>query len=225
MIRALVFASALVLVGGGAAVAVPGLDPAPRDPVKIMFQQKLGDGVRFTFDSVPFVPANPGWDFGDREAYSCAFMEYMDTTPSVLAYVEFERIDGLTQPNGSPYVIVIDKGDGPETSDGNPPGPGALQTGAACGTVGHGGAVFDGSDHFPHFTTMHPGGLHFLDAATGVEFAALSLTRGECNKAYYSPGNEAGEAILWCHRSPDHPRPEDRSRGRRSHRPSRSEKS
>jgi hypothetical protein len=49
---------------------------------------------------------------------------------------------------------------------------------------------FDGSDHFPHGTAL-------TVARAGTPIAKLRLHRTMCARAYWTPGDEPGEAWLW----------------------------
>ncbi|MGH2659737.1 MAG: hypothetical protein ACRDHS_08755 [Actinomycetota bacterium] len=177
----------------GPALAVPGLDPnwVPAE-FEVITMQKTGDGNHVEFDRLPFVRSLPGWDFGDRQGYVCAFVEYFDNNGELLFVVNFERVEGLTQANGDPYALINDKG-GVEISD-NP----ELDTlkGELCGEPEHVGATYDGSDHFPHYT-QHTPDAPFQFYRNGTAFASLDLRRDECARGYWAPGNEPGEAWLW----------------------------
>lgn len=115
-----------------------------------------------------------GWDFGDRGSYSCAWVEHF-TNGALDFIIAFDRVATAD------YMQVNDR-NGVESSND-------------CGSPDDGEATFDGSDHFPHGTK--------LSFSRGGEiFESLDLSRG-CNSAYYTPGDEPGEAWLWW--DPDGP--------------------
>jgi hypothetical protein len=167
----LTFGMVLTLVGLVAvpAAAVPGPEPGSHN-FAIIFNNLDEHAL---VDEIDFHTAS-GWDFGDRGAYSCAWVEHF--TDGALDFImTFDRVLGVD------YMQVNDRY-GVESSND-------------CGSADDGEAVFDGSDHFPHGTTL-------TFSRDGQVFESLDMFRG-CDSGYYTPGDEPGEAWLWW--DPDGP--------------------
>jgi hypothetical protein len=186
-----VFALAVVMTAGvlvtpGNALYGPDPDWVPSE-FSIVFSGQPPDEPLERFDMLSFVRAT-GWDFGDREGYECATLEYVENG-AVTIEITFERV--LVPGQDANYVEINDRY-GVENSD--PQAPPSPDLGDHCGLpagVGqHHPRLHDGSDHFPHHTM-----LHFMRG--GVEFASLDLMRDDCANGYWTPGDEAGEAWLW----------------------------
>lgn len=186
---------ALLMASMGVAGALPGPEPGSPD-FDLVFVNGTGGPA---FDAIHFARSD-GWDFGNRESYRCAYVEYIQNG-QVLFRVEFERVQVPGEIDN--YVIINDR-NGVETeantdsksrqTSGNgadrKPGPG---TSDQCGLApGSGPAQWDGSDHFPHHT-------HFHFFKNGVEIGSeiLDLHRDDCARGYWTPGDQAGEAWLW----------------------------
>jgi len=143
-------------------LAVPGPEPGGRD-IEISFRDPA---TRKFIDFVEFDTAT-GWDGGGRLAYRCAWVEHF-TSGGLDFSVNFLRTD---------YAAVINDDGITDTGPGN-----------SC-AVPEQQATFDGSDHFPHGTSL-------VFYRGGVEFDRIDLDRG-CARGYWTPGDEPGEAWLW----------------------------
>jgi hypothetical protein len=141
-----------------------------------------------TYESLRF-DLSAGWDFGDRYGYTCAWAEFFQGTDERFE-VHFEnRLD---------YELDVQINDRHGTEDENIPS-GTINS--LCGegvtnpSIAKGGIpTHDRTDHFPHM--IHPGeGVAFYDDGAPLTF--LSLQHAECDKAYWVPGDDAGEAWLW----------------------------
>lgn len=136
------------------------------------------------FDDIMFSVAD-GWDFGDREAYRCAFAEYV--ADGVVQFeVEFER---LHVPGHDASYITINDRYGAETGEGGaPPSPSDI-----CGSpAGAGGAAYDGSPFVP-------GGASLPVYRDGELLTTFTLPPSPAinDETFYSVGNEPGEAYMW----------------------------
>lgn len=198
---------ALLLLGVGVARALPGPEAGSPD-FELVFANGTGD--RTVFDTIQF-DGSEGWDFGDREGYRCAWVEYV-SNGQVLFHVDFERVTVPGQEAN--YIMINDRGgvefegntDGkarqPSQGGGAQkpapgPGPGAVDN---CGLpAGGGAAAWDGSDHFPHHTHFHffKNGAELLRPNVDPALGILPLHREDCALGYWTPGDEAGEAWLW----------------------------
>jgi hypothetical protein len=186
-----IFGLAVVMIAGllvtpGNALYGPDPDWVPSE-FSIVLSGQPPEGALDRFDQLDF-SRSTGWDFGDREGYECATIEYVENGAVVLE-LTFERV--LVPGQDANYVEINDRF-GVEGSD--PQAPPMPNIGDHCGLpagVGqHHPRLHDGSDHFPHHTM-----LHFMRG--GAEFASLDLMRNECANGYWTPGDEAGEAWLW----------------------------
>jgi hypothetical protein len=130
------------------------------------------------FDRIVFQESQ-GWDFGDRTGYKCGWVEFF-VAGNEKFEVHFELAD---------YEFATELNDrfGAELPD--------PEVEALCGDgVQSNFAPDDGSDHFPHM--IHAGdALRFY--SDGEEIASIDLATTDCNGAYYTPGDEPGEAWLW----------------------------
>jgi hypothetical protein len=172
----------LLIFGVGTAQAIPGPDPNDGDDSFEIFITPSADQAP---DRTIFSEAN-GWDFGDRAAYSCAYIEFF-RSDSTLFEITYKAVSDYEGP------LQINDKFGQETVDGD--------SKATCwGSDVAQTFVHDGSDHFPHSTS-----LVFNDTATGAEIARIDYPN-QCAKLYWTPGNEAGEAWLWW----DEDGPEDK---------------
>jgi hypothetical protein len=179
--RALVAAALISLVVlAQPATALPGPDPTDAPEEFTLYLLPVDDDFN-PFDQLTF-QRSAGWDFGDREAYRCAYMERFDAQGNLLFKIEFERSDDY-----QPGAAINDRG-GMESGEG-----GAPASGDQCGSpAGEGGWQPSGEDHFPHHTHQHL----YVD---GVELTEgyIDLHRDDCALGYWTPGDEPGEAILW----------------------------
>jgi hypothetical protein len=120
-----------------------------------------------------------GWDFGDRYGYKCAWAEFFQSGTEL-----FEVHYQLR--NDYPFDVIINDKFGQETTDsGN----------GLCGTgVGKGGIpTHDGTDHFPHGTAFT-----FFQNDQQIAMIDYGLQDPNmCDKGYWVPGDEPGEAWLW----------------------------
>jgi hypothetical protein len=138
-----------------------------------------------------------GWDFGDRAAYRCAWVEWFQGQNEKFE-VAFHGVTGYPG-----HSEVVDRF-GAELPDADivdecwdldpPPGEATPNFGPPFST--------DGSDHFPHM--IHSGdGIYFysngdplLDAQGDQVF--LDLAQPACSKIYWTPGDVTpGQAWLW----------------------------
>lgn len=135
--------------------------------------------------SITSFDLSEGWDFGDRFGYECAWGEFFLGGDEKFE-VHYELVEDY------PFDVQINDKFGRELSDTDaPPDAGS----GSCGTgIGKGGIpTHDGSDHFPH-------GTSFLFYKDDVEIASIDyeLEHADgCDSAYWSPGDEPGEAWLW----------------------------
>ena len=180
------------------ASGLPGLDQANAPTsFTIVIESKnpaIGPSAHRVYDRRPFTRSTPGWDFGDREGYACAFVEYFGAGGNLLFAINFERVK-TPEVEANPYAVMLNDRGGMEVSDpqrsGGPRGPAApIGSDDLCGS-GRGLSVpFDGTDHFPHGTM-----LEFT--RNGNPLVDLHLHKNHCAKGYWTPGDEAGEAWLW----------------------------
>lgn len=187
MRRTLLLLAALILLATPA-LAIPGKDPVDSNT---FFEISVVEDVAHA--NPPPLPADTyeverfqegqGWDFGDRYAYQCAWVEFFQGTNE-----RFEVHYELRK--DYPFDLKIGDRNGVEIEGGGE------QTRGDCGTGIDFGAVptHDGTDHFPHM--IHPGdGITFYQ--DGEQFQYLDLSRPACSKSYWVPGDEPGEAWLW----------------------------
>jgi hypothetical protein len=147
-----------------------------------------------------------GWDFGDRAAYTCAWLEYFQgqnekfevSILTVSDYPNFTEVndkygDELRDDDpvaGYPNLKDFCRIENDLTPVTNP------KTGVTKMEFFH-----DGTDHFPHMIHAGDGiyfyqnGLPMLDAQGDP--VVLDLAQTDCQKLYFTPGDEPGEAWLW----------------------------
>ena len=182
-----VFASALILTTAATVVsALPGPDPAS-GPFEIIVSKPIDvnnvKGAEEIMDRL-VLQRTDGWDGGDREGYSCAYVEFYDDG---LAFeVTFEQL--LPEFGGTDWVKINDK-NAPDSNDNVKGDPRGDYCGAEQNMF-----PFDGSDHFPHLIHAGDGLTFFRD---GSEIARLDLAEGSCDDSYWVPGDQPGEAWLW----------------------------
>lgn len=164
----------LLLLGSPSASGIPGPDPQPyaASGFQLIFKD-LDTGEKVS--SLRFERSD-GWDFGDRAAYGCTWVEFFRARHEVFE-IHFERV------TGTGWLQINDKY-GPEV-EGGPSDP-------LCGDGLRGPTeVWDGTDHFPHGTQ-----IDFY--RRGEPLVTLNLNRvTECDPGYWVPGDEPGEAWLW----------------------------
>jgi hypothetical protein len=183
MKRLLLAFTCLLTLGVGTAQAIPG--PDPNDGHSTFSLEMFIHGKGAT-DVTSFNEAS-GWDFGDRAAYRCAWVEFFQSG-SELFEVQYHAVSDY--PDGT---IEINDRYGEELPD--------PEINDTCWDAdSQSNFVHDGSDHFPHGTS-----LVFRDAGTNAEIARIDYSN-QCTKLYWTPGNQAGEAWLWW----DEDGPEDK---------------
>lgn len=176
MKRSLAVLIGLLTLGVGAAQAEPG--PEPGSSNFSIFVHELG-GDRDMYSKTEFA-VGQGWDFGDRAAYACAWVEFFQAGTELFE-VHYEMVDGY------PIPIEINDLFGIEAPDS--------QIGGLCGDGNGSGANIhhDGTDHFPHGTS-----LNFFQNDVRIATIDYSLQEPNgCDRGYWTPGNQAGEAWLW----------------------------
>lgn len=179
--------TATFLTSPGNALYGPDPDWVPSEFSIVLSGQPPGDAPLDRFDQLEFNRSG-GWDFGDREGYECATVEYVEAG-AVTFELTFERV--LVPGQDANYVEINDRG-GVEESDPQAPnpGPGFDHCGLPAGVGQFNPRLADGTDHFPHHTMM-------TFSRGGSDFTTLDLTRDDCAKGYWVPGDQAGEAWLW----------------------------
>ena len=161
-------------LGVDVAVALPGLDP-PDDhssfEILVRAQEHgVEDNEKTTFQE------SGGWDFGDRVAYRCAWVELFQGGGE-LAEVSYKAVSDY------PGALEINDRYGVEGDDAT--------SGPHCwGQDDSGSFVHDGSDHFPHGTDL----VFYRD---GTEIARIDYDLNTCGNLYWTPGDDPGEAWLW----------------------------
>jgi hypothetical protein len=172
-------------LGVGAAQAIPGPDPG--DGHSFFNIEITARDHEVSATDVTRFNERIGWDFGDRAAYRCAWIEFFK---------------GRTRLFQVRYHAVSDyPGDFLEVGDRY----GLERPDPAIGDRCWGGDnpsnfAQDGSDHFPHGTS-----LVFRDIATGRQMGRVDYS-SQCTHLYWTPGNQAAEAWLWW----DEDGPEDK---------------
>jgi hypothetical protein len=170
------------------AYGIPGPDPADDHDY---FEISMGDDFNHgtpppppedTYSVTRFNEAE-GWDFGDRYGYQCAWVEYF-RGDNQLFEVHYELVMDY------PFGVKVSDRFGVEGGDQNASGD--------CGTGnGFGGVpTHDGTDHFPHATslTFYQNGGPLLDPQGNP--VAIDY-QGECTHGYWTAGDQPGEAWLW----------------------------
>ena len=177
----------LALIMAGPASGLPGGpdgDTAGTGNFQIIISENLND------EHPPPAPADvysvtqfniaDGWDFGDRYGYVCAWAEFFQAG-SELFEVHYELRDDY------PFDVIINDRYGLEADDGG--GSGLCGTGVGKGSV----PTADGTDHFPHGTTFT-----FFQNDQQIAMIDYGLQDPNmCDKAYWVPGDQPGEAWLW----------------------------
>lgn len=171
--------AALLLAGlSTPASGLPGIDPASAPTRFQIFVRDLRD--REIYERLDFSRTS-GWDFGDRAAYSCAWVEYV-SGGHVQFRVDFELVIGSEYRAGS--LEVNDKNGIEEHPDGRTP----------CGDgVGFGPNLLQDGSAFV------PGGATFALSKNGVWLTSFTLPAVSAanDESLWSVGNEPGEAYLW----------------------------
>ena len=193
LMRRLFFALVALLVAGGVAIpalGVPGPDPADDHDY---FEISVGDDMNHgnpppppddDYSTTRFNERS-GWDFGDRYAYSCAWVEYFKGGDEKFE-VHYELILDY------PFGVKVSDRFGQEIEGGGEDHRGDCGTGASFGGVRN----HDGTDHFPHSTslTFYENGEPLLDPQGNP--VAIDYP-GQCTRGYWTAGDQPGEAWLW----------------------------
>jgi hypothetical protein len=177
---ALLSVLSVLVLGVGVAQAVPGPEPGSPD-FDIIVEETQGAPEPHDQYSLTTYDTADGWDFGDRAGYRCAWVEFFQAGAELMQ-VHYELVAGYSVP------IRINDRFGEEGSE--------QENADLCGDgIGgdQGDTVFDGSDHFPHGTAL-------TFSQNGVQIAEVDYALkepGGCDKGYWTPGDEPGEAWLW----------------------------
>lgn len=174
----------LALVVSGPVGALPGPDPDDAPPEFSIVIIGTHEGEAEVFDELHFTRA-AGWDFGDREGYRCAFVEYV-ADGIVQFELVFERLEVPTHDEN--YIIINDRHGNESGEGGAPPAPSDL-----CGMPAGGGPrTHDG-------TPLVSGGANFTVYKDNVPYVTYSLPAVAPinDESFWSVGDEAGEAYLW----------------------------
>lgn len=189
--RATALVAATLIVAGIAsqASALPGIDPGNAPSRFQVFVRDLRD--RVIYERLDFARSN-GWDFGDRTAYSCAWVEYV-SGGQIQFRIDFELVIGSEYRAGT--LELNDKNGIEEHPDGRTPcgdgvgfGPNLRQDGSVF--VPGSGATFSLTRNGSSLTTF--------------TLPAVSAANDE---SFWSPGNDAGEAYLWHVEAGEEPAP------------------
>jgi hypothetical protein len=183
MKRLLLALTGLLTLGVGTAQAFPSPDPIDENDSFNLEISSQGTGVK----DVSHFEESVGWDFGDRAGYRCAWVEFFEAG-NQLFEVQYHAVSDY-----SGGEIQINDRYGLEAPDDT------IDDECWGDDDGH-TFVHDGSDHFPHSTS-----LVFNDIETGTEVARIDYPN-QCTNLYWTPGIQAGEAWLWW----DEDRPEDK---------------
>lgn len=184
----------LLMLGSGSAQAVPGPDPEDEHSsfeVTITVRD-APNNEPFTVeatDTTVFLEPN-GWDFGDRVAYGCAWIEFYQAGQELfeVAYHAVGDYPGLLRINDR-YGLETEEDNDLPITDMCLEGSGVSQRNEFRA---------DGSDHFPHGTDL----VFYRDmdgegASTGDEIARINYDENLCGNLYWTPGNDPAEAWLW----------------------------
>jgi hypothetical protein len=185
MKRLLLVLTCLLILGVGTAQAIPGPDPAGQYSYFNIEITARDNGVNAT--DVTRFEKSIGWDFGDRSAYRCAWVEFFDSGTQLFE-VQYHAVSDYP----GDFLEINDRYglEAPDTSIAD-----TCWSGDDPSNFLH-----DGSDHFPHGTS-----LVFRDAATSTEIGRIDYPN-QCARLYWTPGNRAAEAWLWW----DEDGPEDK---------------
>lgn len=155
------------------------------------------------YDALHF-DSRHGWDFEDRDGYECANVATYDANDNLEMLVEFEQSkDYLSAASGSTFRINDHWGQENE-------GPYANYPPRDCGNELHNDPnnsrwAPSGEDHFPHYNmmmaemngdpvTIYRDGV--VDATLTADLTA-ELVNTDCDRGYWTPGDEPGELVLW----------------------------
>ena len=181
--RALVAVIGLLLaLDVGVARAIPGPDPN-NGQTFFTLETDVGEGVK----DVTRFEKSAGWDFGDRSAYRCAWVEFFQAGTKLFE-VEYHAVSDYPGD-----TIRINDRYGTEAPDGS--------IDNQCWDGDNSGSfVHDGSDHFPHSTSL----VFYTDrdgdgqiTPTPFEETGRVDYSNQCTKFYWTPGDHAAEAWLW----------------------------
>lgn len=151
----------------------------------------IKDNTTFTVTSSD-QSVRDGWDFGDREAYQCAYVEHF--TDGVQDFeIHYQMVDPYpVATSGTPQITDVQGAEQQSTS--------LCGEGAVLGDGLAGGIAFDDTDHHPHGTSLvfyrDQDSDGRIDPMTADEFARVDYPL-LCGTHYWVPGDEAGEAWLW----------------------------
>jgi hypothetical protein len=185
MKRLLAATVGVLCLGIGAVQAIPG--PDPRDEHSVFNIEITARDHRVSARDITRFRERIGWDFGDRAAYRCAWVEFFMSRKRLFV-VRYKAVSDYTGD-----LLEINDRYGMERPDP------AIDD-RCWGGDNPSNFVHDGSDHFPHGTS-----LVFRDSATGREIGRVDYPN-QCTHLYWTPGNQAGEAWLWW----DEDGPEDK---------------
>lgn len=193
--RRLLTGSIIFLVlGAGSAQAIPGPDPGDehrsfeiaitvRDaPQNEPFTVEATDTTVFT--------ESGGWDFGDRVAYACSWVEFYQGGQELFE-VAYHAVGDY------PGLLRINDRHGLETEDDNGL-PITDMCLAGSGVSRRNDFRADGSDHFPHGTDLvFRRDMDGEGPGAGDEIARINYDEDVCGNLYWTPGDDPGEAWLW----------------------------
>lgn len=162
------------------AAAIPGPDPADAPPEFSIVVYGTHAGETEIFDMLDFSRAD-GWDFGDREAYRCAFVEYI-VNDEVQFTLTFDR---LTIPGHDAGYITISDRHGMEL-EGNAPECGYVEDGSGIGQTWDGSPFVPGGASFTVYKDTVPLVVYALPGVSPVNV-----------ETFWSVGDEPGEAYMW----------------------------
>jgi hypothetical protein len=200
MKRLLVALTGLITLGVGTAQAIPGPDPVDEHQafeISITARDApIGEPFTVSATDTTTFDEGGGWDFGDRVAYACAWVEFYQqgTKWFEVAYHAVGDYPG--------FLRINDK-NGLETEEDTP-----LSLNELClegsGVTQRSDFRADGSDHFPHGAALvfyrDRDGDGRVDPTPSDEFARVDYseaTHGVCGNLYWTPGDEPAEAWLW----------------------------
>jgi hypothetical protein len=203
----------IVMILGPAAWGYVGYDdtyapPGVTVPSTFTFAFEETTSPVTVYDTASFARAD-GWDFGDREGYQCGLLELFDGTDLKLLG-EYE-INEDYDPSG-PSVFRVNDENGLENNDGANPVPFPNPIPSEYGAIGSAKGGFDvcgagpgqgswessGEDHFPHYAESHIDHAPLQIYQDDEVWRELpDLVNEDCDNAYWSPGDEQKEIVLW----------------------------
>lgn len=198
--RRILLAVAAVLVLTASTVALPGPE-VDLSQLEITFTARDPALVSPVEKQRTYYARNQGWDFGDRSAYRCAWVEFYSNPTDHAAgdelfEVEFHAI--------SDYAVQVPGGNVEITDSGGLEAPDATIHAECWGADDAGTFTADASDHFPHgvdivfYADENSDGR--IDQVAADELARIAYTEPTqpvCGRLYWTDGDEPGEAWLW----------------------------